>query len=235
MISIHREEAARRAVLGRHVPERRPIRERQRRHACSEVLDELPDDAGLAQHLGHGQHQVGCGRPFGQRAAELEADDLRHQHRQRLAEHRGLGLDPADAPPENAEPVDHRRVRVGPDERVRERDAVAVLDDACEVLEVDLVTDARAGRHHLEAAERLLAPAQEQVALVVALELELDVAVERTARGECVDLDRVVDHELGRDQRVDLPRIAAQVRHRVSHRCEVDDGRHARQVLEQHA
>ena len=86
--------------------------------------------------------------PSRQRARQPEADDLRHEHRERLAEHRRLGLDPADAPAEHAEPVDHRRVRVGADERVREGDAVAVLDDAREVLEVHLVADAgaRAGR-----------------------------------------------------------------------------------------
>ena len=49
---------------------------------------------------------------------ELEADDLRDEHRDRLAEHRRLGLDPADAPAEHAQAVDHRRVRVGADERV---------------------------------------------------------------------------------------------------------------------
>ena len=73
------------------------------------------------------------------------------------------------------------------------------------------------------------------VALAVALELELDVARERDARRERVDLHRVVDHELGRDQRVDLRRVAAEVGHRVPHRGEVDDGRHAGQVLEQDA
>ena len=118
--------------------------------ALAVVLDELADDAGLAQHLGHGQHEVGRGRAVRQRAAELEPDDLRDEHRERLAEHRRLGLDAAGAPAEHAEAVDHRRVRVGADERVRERDAVTVLDDAREVLEVHLVADAGAGRHDLE-------------------------------------------------------------------------------------
>ena len=92
-----------------------------------------------------------------------------------------------------------------------------------------------AGRDDLEAVEGGLAPAQEEVALTVALELELDVARERDPRRERVDLHRVVDHELGRDQRVDLLRVAAEVGHRVPHRREVDDRRHARQVLEQDA
>ena len=63
------EEAARRAGLGAHVPERRAVGEGERADARPEVLDELPDDAGLAQDLGHGEHEVGRGRAFAQRAA----------------------------------------------------------------------------------------------------------------------------------------------------------------------
>ena len=200
------EEAAGRAVLRGHVPDRGAVGERQAGEAVAEVLDELPDDAGLAQDLRHGEHEVGRGRALGQRAVQPEADDLRHEHRDRLAEHRGLGLDPADAPAEHAEPVDHRRVRVGADERVRERLAVALLDHAREELEVDLVADARVRRHRLEVRERALAPAEERVALAVALELERGVPLDREPRREVVDLHRVVDHELDRDQRVDLLR-----------------------------
>ena len=42
----------------------------------------------------------------------------------------------------------------------------------------------------------------------------------------------MVDDEVGRHQRVDLRRIAAQVGHRVAHRGEVDDRGHAGEVLE---
>ena len=136
--------------------------------------------------------------PSGSSPVEPEADDLRDQHRDRLAEHRGLGLDAADAPAEHAEAVDHRGVRVGADERVGERLAVARLDHARQVLEVDLVADAGVRRHDAEVVERGLAPAQEGVALAVALELELGVALEREPLGEHVDLDRVVDHQLDR-------------------------------------
>jgi len=165
---VDREEAARCSVLGRHVPEGRAVGERQRADSCAEVLDELADDADVPQPLGHGEHEVGGGGSFPQLARQLEADDLRHQHRQRLAQHRGLRLDPAHAPAEHAQPVDHRRVRVGADERVWERDTVTVVDDAREVLEVDLVADAGARRHDGEVVERLLAPAQERVTLAVA-------------------------------------------------------------------
>src|SRR3712207_9091330 len=87
-------------------------------------------------------------------------------------------------------------------------------------------------RHDAEVLERALAPAQERVALLVALELALGVALERVARAEEVDLDAVVDDQLGRDERVDLARVAADlVGHRVAHRREVDDRRDAGEVL----
>ncbi len=92
--------------------------------AVAEELDELADDAALAQHLGDGEHEVRGRGAFGELARELEADDLRDQHRDRLAQHRGLRLDAADAPAQDAEAVDHRRVRVRADERVGIRDCV---------------------------------------------------------------------------------------------------------------
>jgi hypothetical protein len=45
----------------------------------------------------------------------------------------------------------------------------------------------------------------------------------------------VVDDEVDRDERVDLLRVAAEVRHGVAHRGEIDDRRHAGEVLHQHA
>ena len=122
-----------------------------------------------------------------------------------------------------------------PTQRVREGPAVAVLDHAAEELEVDLVDDAGAWRDDLQAVEALPAPAQEGVALAIAVELELGVAAHREAGAELVDLHRVVDDELGGRASVDARRVAAQVAHRVAHRCEVDDDRHAREVLLQDA
>ena len=113
------EDRRRRAELGAHVPDRRPVRQRHRADALAVELDELAHHAVPAQHLGDRQHHVGGGGAGRDLPGELEPDDARDEHRHRLAEHRRLGLDAADAPAEHAEPVDHRRVRVGADERVR--------------------------------------------------------------------------------------------------------------------
>ena len=195
----------------------------------------LPTTFSRAQHLGDGQHQVGRGDALVQRAGEVDADDVGREEVDRLAEHAGLGLDAADAPADDADAVDHRRVRVGADERVRVVDAVLRVDAAREVLEVDLVDDADAGRHDLERVERLHAPLQELVALAVALELELHVEVERVGAPVVVDLHRVVDDEIDRHQRLDDLRILAHVARDGAHRREVDEQRHAGEVLQHDA
>ena len=174
-----------------------------------------------------------------QLAGEPDTDDSRHRLVQRLAQQHGLGLDAADAVAEHAQAVDHRRVGVGADERVRVRHppagVLAVGHDRREVLEVDLVDDPGPGRDDAQVAEGRLRPAQQLVALAVPLVLALDVDRERPGAAPCVHLDRVVDHEVRGHQRVDLRGVAAEVGHRVAHRGEVDDRGHAGEVLEHDA
>ncbi len=225
------EDRAGRAVLGAHVPDRRPVGERHGGDAGAVELDELADDAVLAQHLGDREDQVGRGGALGQFAGELEADDAGDQHADRLAEHRGLGLDAADAPAEHTQSVDHGGVRVGAHHGVGISQPVAGEDDPGQVLEVDLVHDAGAGWHHLELVERGLAPAQELVALAVSVVLQFDVAGERVGGAEQVGDHRVVDDQFGGRERVDACRVAAQVAHRLAHGGEVDHRRYAGEVL----
>ena len=116
---VDREEAAGGAVFGRHVADGRAVGDRHVGEAGAVEFHELADHALLAQHLGDGEHQVGRGHAFLQPAGELEADDLRDEHGDRLAEHGGLRLDAAHAPAEDGEAVDHGGVRIGADEGVR--------------------------------------------------------------------------------------------------------------------
>lgn len=137
--------------------------------------------------------------PEGMAPESLEADHPRDEHGDGLAEHRRLGLDAAHAPAQHAQAVDHRGVRVGAHAGVRvgPGDAVGVPGHhaAGQVLQVDLVDDAGAGRDDLEAVEGGLAPAQELVPLAVALVLHLHVALEGVRPAEDVDDHGVVDHQ----------------------------------------
>ena len=168
---VDREEAAGRAVFRRHVGDRRLVGQAQSVEAGAEEFDELADHAAGAQHLGDGQYQIGCGRAFLERAGQLEADHLGNEHGDRLAEHRRLGLDAADAPAEHGEAVDHRRVAVGADAGIRIGDGFAVLragpHGLGQIFDIDLVADAGARRHDPEIVEGRRAPAQEFVTLAV--------------------------------------------------------------------
>ena len=187
------------------------------------------------EHLGQGEHEIGRGRPRGQGADRAHADDHRLRQRDRLSEHGRLGFDPADPPPEDAQAVDHRRVRVGPHHRVGEGDPVAHRDDLPEVLQVDLMADPRARRDHPDVVERPLCPAQEAVALGVAPVLELDVGLVGVRGPEQVDLHGVIDHEIDGDERVDDTRVPPGTRHGASHGREVDHRGNTGEVLHQDA
>ena len=172
----------------------------------AEELDELADDSDAPQDLGDGQDEVGCRGTLREAAGELEPDDLGDEHRDRLAEHGRLGLDTADPQPRTPSPLtivvcESVPTRVSGNACRTRR--LPRLDHAGEVLDVDLMDDSGARWDDLEVLEGGLSPAQEGVSLAVPLELELDVVRERKARGELVDLNRMVDDELCRQERVD--------------------------------
>ena len=64
------------------------------------------------------KHEIGRGHAFAQLPGQMHADHIRRQKINRLAEHSRFGLDAADAPADDAETVDHRRVRIGADQRI---------------------------------------------------------------------------------------------------------------------
>src|SRR6202030_895255 len=156
----------------------------------------------------------------------------RREEINRLPEHAPFCFNPAYAPSDDAEPVDHRRMRIVADQRVGEESAVALKNPLREILEVYLMHDTDAGRDEPESFERLLAPFQELVTLAVAFELHLHVQAERFG-GPCeIHLHGMIDHEIDRDERLDDFWIAAEFLHRASHRREIDHQRHAGEILE---
>ena len=229
-----------RAVFRAHVADGRAGGQRHVGHARAVEVDELADHPHPAQQLRHREDQIGRGAALPQVAGELDADDLGDEHAHRLAEHGGFGLDAADAPAQHAQPVDHRGVRVGADQGVRigigrgATRAVGGEHDPGQVLEVHLVADAGVRRHDEEVVEGLLRPPQQLVTLLVAVELQVGVAPEGVGAAEDVGDDRVVDDQLGRDERVDPARVAAEVGHGVTHRDQIHHTGHPGEVLQQH-
>ena len=233
-----REEAAGGAVFGGHVGDGGLVFQRHVGDGVAVELDELAHHALAAKHLGDGEHEVGGRGALGHGAGEAEAHHLGDQHGDGLAQHGRLRLDAAHAPAQHGQAVDHGGVAVGAHHRVGvgERRAVLVLAPhrLRQVLEVDLVDDAGAGRHHAEAVKRRGAPAQEAIAFAVALVLPVLVQLFRVGRAEVVDHHRVVDHQVDGVERVDLGGVGAEVVHGVAHGREIDHRGHAGEVLHYH-
>ena len=126
-------------------------------------------------------------------------------------------------------------MRIGTDQRVGIPHAVFFQHTACEVLEVDLVDDADSGRHDAEAVECLHPPFQKLIALLVALELDVHVELQRIGTIGVVDLHGVVDDEVDRHERLDDLWVGAGAAGRGTHGREVDEQRDAGEILQQHA
>src|SRR5439155_22910299 len=94
-LAVDREERARGAVLGAHVRDGRALGDRERRESVAGELDELVDDALLAEELGEREQEVCRGRADRELTLELHTDDDGPREVRGLAEHRGLGLDAA--------------------------------------------------------------------------------------------------------------------------------------------
>ena len=173
--------------------------------------------------------------PSGSRPMQLEPDHRGQQHGGGLAEHARLGFNAADAPADHAQSVDHGGVRIGADHGIGIRAAIVVEDHRSQIFEIHLVHDAGIGRHRAEIPKRRLSPAQERIALAIALVFEQRIGGERAAGAELVDLHGMVDHQIHRDQRIGLLGIGAHLGERVAHRGEIDHAGHAGEILQQHA
>ena len=74
-LGVDREDRCGGTEFGAHVAQRRAVRERNLGNTVAVELDELADDAVLTEHLGGGEHDVGCGDAGLDLTGELEADD----------------------------------------------------------------------------------------------------------------------------------------------------------------
>mmetsp|Transcript_6441 Transcript_6441/g.18254 ORF Transcript_6441/g.18254 Transcript_6441/m.18254 type:complete len:460 (-) Transcript_6441:349-1728(-) len=229
---VHREEAHGGAVLRGHVGQGGTVLDGETFEPLPKVLYKLTDAAVGAQVGGDREYEIGGGGARGELAHELVPHHLREDHADLLTTHDGLSLQPPNAPTADAQSVDHGGVGVGANHRVRVEEAVLVEHRASQELKVHLVHDARPGGHDAESLKGLRAPLEEAEALVVTFHLDLLVALYRSGvPAGHVHLHRMVNHQIHRNQRVDLLRFVSQGAHRLPHSRQVHHGRHARKVL----
>ena len=109
---IDRPEAGGRPIFRRHVGKRRAVGDRQGAGGRTEELDTRSDHAGCAELLGERQCHVGHGDAVRERTLETDTDEFRLREDVRLAQHDRFDLDAPDTPPQHAQRIHHRGVRV---------------------------------------------------------------------------------------------------------------------------
>ena len=178
---INREKANRRAVFGRHIGDGCAVGEREAGQPFAIKLDKLANHPFGAEHFDNPQHQIGRRCAFAQSAFNLKTDDLGNQHGDRLAEHRRFRLNTAYTPTEHRQGIDHGGVGVGADQGVGIGQRASALrlspNGFSQIFEIDLVADTGTRRHHREVVKCALPPAQELVALAIALKLLLHIGI----------------------------------------------------------
>src|SRR5690606_24084191 len=136
-------------------------------------------------------------------AGELYPDHIGGEKIHRLAKHGGFGLDATHAPGNHANAIDHGGVTVGTHQGVWVVNVVFLVHAASQIFKVDLMDDAKPGRHDAKGIEGLHAPFHELVAFLIALELHFHVQIQCFFCAEIVDHDRVLHHQVDRDQGFD--------------------------------
>ena len=106
---------------------------------------------------------------------------------------------------------------------------------AGQIFQIDLMANPHAGRQDAQILERLLTPFEETVALLVAGEFVRHILPQRVRHARNIDHDRMVDDEVERHRRIDRPWIAAEPHHRVAHRGQIRQQRHAGRIRHHHA
>src|SRR5215510_8339166 len=90
-------------------------------------------------------------------------------------------------------------------------------------------------RNDAEVLKRLLSPSEERVPFLIPSELQRGVQVGGISLGVVIDLHGMIDDEFYRLQRIHLARVTAKAHDAVTHRREVDNRRHAGEILQQHS
>ncbi len=192
--AVDREETTGSTIFRCHVGDGRAVCQWQVIQTFAVEFDEFGNNAFCAQHFDDFQHKVGTGGAFHHAACQFETHNFGDQHGNRLTQHRGLGLDPANAPTQNGHAVNHGGVAVRTDKRIRISNFDAVLvfvgpNGLRQIFKVHLVADAGAGGHNAEVVKRLLAPLKECVTLDVTLVFTVNVHLERARVAEFIDHD----------------------------------------------
>src|SRR6476619_1824367 len=154
-----------------------------------------------------------------------------------LTQHCCFRFNSPNAPSENSQPVHHRGMRIRSNECIW-IGALRICGTVrsgpyrlCKKLEVNLMANAGSRRDDTKVIERHLSPFQESVTFTIPLVLQCNISGKCLRSAKCVDDDRMVAHQIDRNQRADLAWITTKNTHSVTHCRQIDHSRHASEIL----
>ena len=127
---VDREETHGRAVFRRHVRDRCPVRHAERAAPLPKNSTKAPTTFSFRSISVIVSTRSVAVTPSVELTREVHADDIGGKEIEGLAEHAGLCLDPAHAPADNADAVDHGGVAVGADEGIGIIEAILAVHAA---------------------------------------------------------------------------------------------------------
>ena len=238
-LPIDRKESHGGAIFGGHVGDGGPIRQGEAVEGGTAEFHHGRQHIRAAQEFRQRQNNVRAHDANAGRADKAASHDARGRQSHGLPEYGGRRFDPPDAPAEDAEPVHHGRMAVHAHETVWIGQTAPVLliadHDLGEALDVDLVHDAVARGHDAEIAELRHGPAHDAEALAIAFEFGAQVARQGVSGSGEIRTHRMIDHQIGRHDRIDPAGIATTRHHGVAHGGKIHQQRHARRIRHQHA
>ena len=128
---------------------------------------------------------------------------------------------------------------VGPHQGIRVRQNLSIRrlgpNHFGQVLQINLVTNPRTGRHDPKVVKRALSPSEKPIPFAVALHFNCHVFVERVLGAEVIHHNAMINDKIHRGERVNHPGIVSGINDSATHGRQIGDRGHASKILHEHA
>jgi len=162
----------------------------------------------------------------------MHTHHIRSQEINRLSEHPRFGFDTSDTPSNHSKSIDHGRVRIGTHQSIGIIYLAGIQYAFCKVFQINLMDDSDTWWNHLEGIKSLHPPFQELVSFPVSSEFLVQIAIHGVS-GSCeIHLDRVVDDQIDRNERLDDFWILIQTIDGRTHCGKINQQGDSREVLQ---
>ncbi len=125
----------------------------------------------------------------------------------------------------------HQRVGIGNRSALK----LGLKDHLSQILQIDLMHYAGGWRNNAEITEGRLSPAQKGVPFPIPFILSLHVELKGVGLTKEIHLNRMIDDQVHRDQRINSVRVFSHLGHGITHHGQIHQGRKPGKVLKENS